>query len=356
MANICYRMNKWLALCFWCLSISALLPLNATRADTLYQAEVSAGQSQQQWQKQALEQVIVKVTGQQIKDLPQLQAALNQPAAYVKQFEALGSTASGTIRVFLDAQRIHRLLQEHSVPVWGVHRPTILFWIISQDGVERGFVRSPEDPLLQSLQQQLRQQAIPFILPLYDIDDIMQLTETDVWAGFWQQINQASQRYKTDIVMTVVIDSVTVENKQLWRLNWQRQHNGRVLRYEITETDKEQLITSFISALSSELVQQYAVLLSAGTTSHQLDVENVETLADIVQLEKMLQSVLGVTDVTVAEFSKGRARFSVNSQISAAQLLTLLQFEKSLQVVIPSGDLSAQNNAKAIAVFRYTGR
>ncbi len=171
---------------WWVLISSMILLLSnaALAKPELYQAEVSAEQTQQQWQREALSQILVRVSGDPaIMQRSELRAELNHAASYVKQFEAVRGEAGNRVRVLLDAERIRTLLQQLQIPIWGGQRPEMLFWIVEQAGSERRFVRQSDDPWLQALTQVMAEQALPLTLPLYDIDDLLNLNENYVWGG-----------------------------------------------------------------------------------------------------------------------------------------------------------------------------
>lgn len=309
----------------------------AVEVDALYQADVSADQSQRQWQHNALAQVITRLTGiSDFSGYPAITSELNNASRYVKQFESQRLNGDSRLKVLLDATLINRLLQQQGVAIWGAHRPEILVWIVQQQAADRAFLRQPDHELVTLLLHQFNENGIPATLPLYDIDDLLQLTETDVWAGFWQPINLASSRYRPDMVMTVALDQVNRDGETLQRLNWQRQSlvqnstQTRVVRNEVTAADDVALMKAFSSVLTSELAAEQAVILQSETQTYQFAVENLKTLADVVAVERLLGRVLGVASVTLSQFSAQQAQFAVELQIELTQLNRILQWEPAL--------------------------
>jgi hypothetical protein len=348
---------------------STLVP--AIEVENLYVADVSADQTQRQWQSNALTQVITRLTG--VSDLAQYPAIakeLNDAGKYVKQFESLRHNGSSRLKVLLDATLINVLLQQQGIAIWGAHRPEILVWIVQQQGSDRLFLRQADNELVQLLRQSLNENGIPLTLPLYDIDDLMQLSETDVWAGFWQPIRQASLRYRPDMVMTLAFDQVNLDGENLLRLSWQRQspvqgsNQTRIVRNEITAADNVQLISAFSAALTSELAAEQAVVLQAEQNNYQLLVSNLQSLSDVVAIEALLNRVLGVAAVTLSEFSANKARFSVDLNIALSQLTQILQWEPALTLsdgaegnntaVMDSTASALEMNLVSRADVRYT--
>jgi uncharacterized protein len=307
----------------------------AGQVDNLYQADVAAEGGAERWQQQAVVQVLARVSGQSdIASMPAIAAELKQASAFIKQFEAVRHVDGNRMRVLLDASKINQLLQHNNIAVWGALRPDILIWLVQQEQGERRFIRRAEQPLNAALRQAFAQAALPLVLPLYDMDDLQALSETDVWAGFWQQINQASRRYKSDEVLALTVDRVSVEGNELYRLTWQRQQDGRTLRDEVTAADEPALMQAFATALAAQLAQQYASVMLAEHNQAELllQVNQLDTLTDLVQVQKLLQQIVGISDVTITRYEQAAAQFRLRSAISADSLLNALRFNPRLRL------------------------
>lgn len=354
------------------LFVAALLScgvFHAMASPALYQAEVNAEQTQQQWQREALQQVLIRVTGlPDIMQRPELRSELSNAASYVKQFEAVRTEQGNMVRVLVDAQRVQQLLRQLQIPIWGGQRPELLFWVVQEQGLERQFVRQADSILLQSLETALQQQALPYTLPLYDLDDLVNLTENDVWGGFWQQIEQASRRYNVQQVVVLLVEDVTNTGSttnteatatQLWRLTALRQDDGILLRDELVAPDELTLMQQYSEILSQQLTQQYAILLTPEVTEQSvLQINGVTHLTDMVQLERRLSELLGVSQVMILSHSAEKTLFALSLQMTAEQLLQSLAFEPNLQLRVqaqtwPADLTSAVEAQSVLAEFDY---
>jgi len=324
----------------WAVSLMLLVALSlhstlvqANVRPSLYQAEVSAEQTQQQWQREALQQVLIRVTGQpDIMQQPQLRSELTNAASYVKQFEAVRTEQGNNVRVLLDAQRIQQLLRNQQIPIWGGQRPELLFWIVEQQGAERQFVRENDSVWLSSLQEALNTQALPYTLPLYDMDDLLNLNETDVWAGFWQQIEQASSRYQVHQTVVLLLEQTSEVDTSGWRLTALRQHNGNVQRDELQGSSQQELMQLYATQLGQQLAQQYAILLNPDVQEQAvLQINGAASLADVVTVERRLAGMLGVSRVEILQQAPSKTLFTLTLNMTAEQLLQSLQFEPNLK-------------------------
>ncbi|WP_240221671.1 DUF2066 domain-containing protein [Rheinheimera hassiensis] len=349
-------MKHYFSIVAFLLGMLYLQPVFATQIADLYQADVDSTTSGNEWQRQALAQVLVRVSGKaEVTELPQVKAELAKAAGYVKQFENVRQAGGNRMRVLLDAEKVNQLLQQQGIAVWGALRPDTLIWLVEQNGSERQFIRQSSHPANAAMQQAFRQAALPLTLPLYDMDDLLSLSETDVWAGFWQPVAQASSRYSADVVIIASIEKQSTDGKEQLRLNWQRQADGKTLRDEITAADETALMQQFAVVLATQLSERYASVLSAdGGAQFTLQVRQLGNLTDIVQVQRLLQQVVGVSQVTVSSYHAGIAHYAVQAAISADGLLNALRFNKQLQLV-PANDAVALNEQPlpTLATYRY---
>ncbi|MEH8020653.1 DUF2066 domain-containing protein [Rheinheimera metallidurans] len=332
---------------------------NAGQVADLYQANVAADSAQ--WQRDALLQVLVRVTGKaDIATEPALASELKQASGYIKQYEAIRHAQGNQMKVLLDATKVNRLLQQNNIGIWGALRPDILVWFVQQDNGNRSFVRRSDDGLNAVMRQAFQQAGLPLISPLYDMDDLLNLSETDVWAGFWQSISKASARYNADVILSVTTDKVVQDNESLYRLSWQRQDDGRTYRDEVTAIDETSLMQRFAAVLAGQLAERYAsVMTGQNSAEYVLQVQQLNSLADVVQVQKLLQQVVGISEVTVSRFDLGTVHYRLQSDVSAESLINALRFNPKLRIVLASNNMAesvAAVNAVSVpvlATFEY---
>lgn len=330
--------------------------LSAGQVDDLYLADVAATSSASVWQQDAFRQVLAKVSGQEsIYQQAQIEEEVRRAAGYIKQFEAVRSADGNRMRVLLDAAKVNQLLQQNNIAVWGALRPDILIWLVEQQGTQRQFVRQSTHPANQALQQAFAQTALPLLQPLYDIDDLLSLSETDVWAGFWQPLEQASARYNADVVIAATLEQLQQDAEVIYRLSWQRNDNGRVQRDEVSAANESALMQAFAWKLAQQLAANYGTVLSATPAQFVLQINGLTDLASLVQVQKILQQLVGVSGVTISAYQNGSARYTLNSGIDAQGLLSALRFNPQLrlqpQLNAPQLDLSV---VPVLATLEYT--
>ena len=342
---------------FLSLLLLRCLDVRAGQIDNLYQADVEAASDKSTWQQQALSQVLVRVSGNaSITKSAAVQAELKNAAGYVKQFETVRhNNGVNRMRVLLDAGKVNQLLQSQGAPIWGDLRPQTLVWLVQQSAGSRHFVRQPENKLNLAMQQAFNYYGLPFLLPLYDIDDLLSLTETDVWAGFWQPIIQASNRYAADVVVVAALTSEPQDDAVNYRLTWQMQQDNRTYRTEVNAESETEIMQQFAMTLAEQLSQRYASAPSAqGEITLLLDIQQLRSLADIVQVQRALAQVVGVSQVTVKRYQQETAQFAVQTNISAEGLINALRFNKQLLAIPADSERPLSGDSSPVlATYRY---
>jgi len=308
---------------------------NAGQVDNLYQVSVPADGGVDKWQSLALHQVLVRVSGKSdINNIEAIDIELKNPSSYIKQFEVISHVDGNQMRVLLDAVRVNQLLQQNNIAVWGSLRPDILVWLVMQNGIEREFLRQTDATFNIALRQAFTGAALPILHPLYDIEDLLQLSPTDVWAGFWQQIIQASGRYNADEVIAATIDQITIDEKLLWRLSWQRQQDNRVLRNEVTAEDETSLMQQFTLILAKQLAEQYASVMTTETFAELIiEVQQLADISDIVHVQRLLQQIVGISQVSITRYETNMAQYRLTSQVSADALMNALRFNPRFKML-----------------------
>jgi len=175
-------------------------------------------ESRQNGVRDALEQVLIKLTGDSnIIWVPSLQSFLANPDGYVSSigYSRLPGAGMGLksgvesdvgLAVSFARQEIDQIIRQAQLPVLPSNRPRLLVWIIQDDADKgRGFINdlsssgiedgsSPLDRFDQAMQIR----GMPYVLPAYDLEDQLSLSVNEAWSLNAESIDDASKRYETD--------------------------------------------------------------------------------------------------------------------------------------------------------------
>ena len=188
--------------------------LLAEQVDDLYRGQVQVANqtsmAQQQGARDALRQVLIKLTGNsQILRSPKVDGLMSQVDDYVAAvgYTALArdpasiSRANIGLEVNFSHTALDQFVRTQKLPVLPSNRPLMLIWMISDDPqLGRQFINPQQTPQIAELvAHKLQQRGIPFIFPSYDLEDRITLTENDAWKMDANAIAEASQRYQSDV-------------------------------------------------------------------------------------------------------------------------------------------------------------
>lgn len=154
--------------------------------------------------RQALEQLLVKITGQQdISDYQTVDAIRNNANRYLRAYRFAEEQGELYLIADFDRELIETELVKQGLPIWGNRRPDALLWLAIE--TPNGERRIVDDGNQSELAQQARRVAdargVPLALPLMDLDDTLTINGYDVWGLFPEQLVNAARRYSVDYVL-----------------------------------------------------------------------------------------------------------------------------------------------------------
>ena len=207
------------------LLVTAIVP-PCVAQDNLYTVTVPLDpldpQAQQNAYKDALDRVLIRVTGSTDPvELEDLDAIFSTPSQYVLRFRARGQDK---LEVSFDGDAIVELLRQRRHTIWVADRPLTMVWLAVDWGRgEREILaadtaaRFPDGSrsvdrnamLRERVEETARRRGIPILLPLLDTEDREKVSFGDIWGGFDQRLLKASKRYGASSILAgrVRIDS-----------------------------------------------------------------------------------------------------------------------------------------------------
>ena len=337
---------------------SANLP--ALEVDDLYQANVvvdSQGRAQrEQAIKQALQGVFLKVGGKKsVLTHKVLQQAQKRASRYVSQYRYQRQGDELSLVVSFNEDKVNQLFKDANLALWGSLRPQVLLWLIDEQGVSRTMVASDADTDIPAKVNDFSiQRGLPIIMPLMDLTDSEQVVLSDFWGYFQEQIQQASLRYFADTVVVMrVSDSSLVNEEDKVKtsgladnlscgllcqpeeiasakvLDWRVYTQGTLYTQKYQGVNKVALINQGLSDITELIYQSYALLTSADN-DFIIEVNNVTSLKNDMQLFNFLVDLSAVKRVTLISAQGNVRRFKLDLLGSKASFLASLKLNDKL--------------------------
>ena len=286
---------KRILLCFFtCFSLA----IYAQEAPNLYRAVVAVpdktSESREAGINAAFAKVIIKLTGNStVMQSPQLQPFLTDPRTLMDAvgFRDLPNQDDATsiaigLDVSFDQQIVDRLIRQAQLPILPSNRPKILVWIIADDiSFGRRFINEPiaqqtiandySTQLLAAVDNAMQGRAVPYLLPIYDLEDQLSLPLNQAWSLNADLIAAATQRYKADGWFAIRL--YTASNGEI-RGAWVYQSSGKRQLNDFRSTDMDSAIESAVDDILDGLMEAYTYVPQLDTNQLLVQIDGVSSL------------------------------------------------------------------------------
>ncbi|MDB4260899.1 DUF2066 domain-containing protein [Porticoccaceae bacterium] len=316
----------------------------AEQVSGLYNGRVLvADQSEQSRSKgvnQALEQVLIKLTGNsKIMQLPSIQKAVSNTNNFIASvgytklpaasLEELAGQPGFSLQVSFSAEAIDQLIRWAQLPILPAGRPKLVFWIVRDDAeTGRQFVSERQFPdFTQSFQQIMQDRAVPYQLPELDLEDQLSLSVNEAWSMREQTIEVASQRYAADgwvLLRFFTTTSGQVRGSWIYKLGDQRGFDD--VRAEDTETFVGLALNELVDSISTQLTYVPQV----DTSKLVVQINQVDSFADYQAVVSQVQGLKLVRSSHVSAVEGDRLFVTVDIDGGVDLLISALERSGSL--------------------------
>lgn len=330
-----------------------LKPVFAVEVSDLYTAKVELNSQTQQDQssalKAALKAVLVKIAGdEQVLSNTFIENELQHYSKYLTQFNYITENGVNNLVASFDENKINQLFFQENLPLWGKLRPLVLFWIVTEDGLERRIIsETDESPLHDEISVLAKQKGLPVILPLMDLTDTQNIQIPDLWGRFIDPIKLASQRYTPESIVIIRVSKNTkftsVEDpsddcdllckQSAISIDWHivtTQSDKVETGNQYTGVDELVLIKTVMSDITMHISQRYSLTTE---TDHDLiiDVANIDSLAKYVDVTQFLDKLSVISSFKLIKAEGNNRRFQLTLMGSADTLFASLQLNNKLK-------------------------
>ncbi|MDX1404399.1 MAG: DUF2066 domain-containing protein [Woeseiaceae bacterium] len=324
------------------IAVSALFaPAQAIEMDNLYTVQVPfdafEADAQNLAYQAALTQVLVRITGTTaIAEWEQVAEWFPTPGRFVLQYRP---GPDDTLEVSLDGQAIENILRQAGVPVWGNDRPLTLIWIAVDWGMGEREIVAADDPdrmpgdarsidrnrlLRERVTEIATQRGIPVLFPLLDIEDLENVSFTDIWGGFDDLLLLASARYEAETVLVgrVRAGDLPETNRWTWYLGGERQ---------LWTGDTAQAI----HLLADALAERFRVDSRAPSESIRLSISGIDSVTAFGRVQRYMENLRGVDQVAIESVAGDRIVYVVSVRGGLERLQRTLEVTSILEPVDP---------------------
>ncbi|WP_428982786.1 DUF2066 domain-containing protein [Paraglaciecola aquimarina] len=228
-----------------------------------------------------------------------------------------------------DRERVEQLIRKAGFPIWDKTRADSLVWMAIQTTDRQSRTITTADshpPLFRQLELRAKTRGIQLVYPLWDLDDVQNLTVYDIWGGFSQQIMRASERYGVQSVLSARVYQGSQDPEQTvgvngnlsskeWVADWTLIQNGKLQAGQVKADTIVLLGSQLVDVLADQLAEIYAVDLNdlySSTQNVEITIRNIDTLQAYVDVSNFLQNLSVVNTASLIKQQGSSATFEVD--------------------------------------------
>ncbi|HET8902508.1 MAG TPA: DUF2066 domain-containing protein [Saccharospirillum sp.] len=329
-------------------------------ADSAILAQNASDQDQNEAVREALERVLIRATGEaDIAEQPRTEPLLRNASDYLSTFRfqasdtlltnVLGESIPTKRMVMqFDQQAIEQWLVNQRLPVWGTRRPEVLLWLADRlQGRDRILTDGDNHSLAVALSDRLDERGLPVLLPIMDLTDTLNVSFTDVYGLFTGDIESASERYPSDAIAVgrLAQQANGYQADVVFLMRDSRE------RLQVVGNTEAELMQNLADELSDRIADQYAVLRDPAMVGQlALRVNNVPELATLAAVERYLESLNVITQVTLRQVETDSVQFDLEISGDRNQLRDVLSLDRR---ILPVEELTLETQLDNELVYRW---
>ncbi|NNF51173.1 MAG: DUF2066 domain-containing protein [Gammaproteobacteria bacterium] len=270
----------------------------AARVDNLYTALVPVEDRSAEVREEAigaaLAAVLVRVAGSRgAARSPELEPLLDNAASYVQVFRYEAGSDGLYLSVTFDGAALGQAVAGAGVAVWGRERPEVIIWLaIDYGGGQRVLLSSDSDgSVANAIVKAAEARGLPIKFPLMDAQDRQNISFADVWGGFNQTVESASERYQADAIL---VGRARRRAGRRLGVDWKLYYASAVMA-------SEGGITEGIENAADFFARKFVV---GGETSQtdqvQIEIVGIASVADFARVLTHLENLSVVDDVQIS--------------------------------------------------------
>jgi hypothetical protein len=305
--------------------------------------------------KRGLWEIVVRVTGSELPvETSILEELFPNPARYVLQFRQ--DSDDETFLITFDGANIENVLRSAGKSVWGIDRPLTLVWLAVETmmpsyepyfgqrcqplfkrywGQDEREITAVDDPqrmdgalrsidrnrlLCERIQNTASRRGIPITFPLMDTEDLKNVSFTDIWGGFDEQLLQASRRYQVNSILVGRISPGTLK-----RNRW-------TYYFDDIQQDWSGEPEDIVNFLADALAAEFSFAGNARLETVTVNIAGIDSVRAYGTVQRFLENLSLIEEFEVHTVKGGKIRYEIRLRGTSIRLARALQ---SSNILIP---------------------
>lgn len=346
----------------------SIIKADAAEVDKLDEADIvvssRANDVKDNALKEALAAIFLKNSGLPSVVLnPVVKAQIDTPEVILTQYGYYEKNGQLMLKANFDHQRVISTLRQAGLPVWGSQRPLTLLWMSVNENNESTIVADASSTDIRiELAQESTNKGIPLLLPIMDLDDVMQVSITDVRGVFTDVLARASVRYQADYFAIANMDTSSDRVRFSIQLFDKNNSNGvaqPLVSLQDDAIDSKQATKRMMNILADYYISQYAIASTGSDVETQVSFTGINSMSQVVHIETFLRQLSAVKSIKISQFKGNSAIYTVDLFSSVDDLQRLLNIDSRVSQLDTMGSVDSfyaphQNgDAKPMLIYQW---
>lgn len=279
--------------------------------------------------KEGLGRVFVKASGDaSVLQSEELQGAFDQSERFLLGYSyEVSPEGAISLRLEYDENAVQSALRQAGLPIWTANRPSMLAWLVLDEGAQRTFASPLESPDAHAaLSSSFSQRGVPMQSPLYDLQDSAALSAGEAWRFSSASLISASERYRgTELIAG---RAARLSNGD-WVGDWRLLDQGRWVNLSVRAASVEEFTDAGADLVATTLAGRYAVRSNPGVSEqlHWVTLRGVRSYAAYISVQSALAALETVRRVTPERLLGDQVTLRLEADSGDEQLARLIELD-----------------------------
>ncbi len=287
-----------------------------------------------------LAEIIVRASGQSrvLSDSGVIKA-LGNPSRYLveyrykstdKTIEVDGKVVPAyDLLLKFSGSSVETLLRDLQLPIWPVNRPSVMVWLVIDDGIDKKIVSDQNLPEgIASIKASGTQRGLPIVTPLGDLEDQVAVSVDKFWQLDEISIRSASERYSPE---SILVGRLTKLSQSRWRASWLLLNGDQLKPFDGTGSELADVIADGVGVTADYFFQLYGYEPTGGALqTFMFSIGDVSNFGSYVKVMKYLEGVTVVRGVDLVSVSDKGLVLRVATEVDLKALEQAIALDKRL--------------------------
>jgi hypothetical protein len=228
-------------------------------------------------------------------------------------------------------------MQAAGLPVWGINRPELLFWWVSEEqGIRKVLSDIEQNDSRLALSHFAEVYGVPVKFPLMDLRDQKYIKVSDLWGAYSEGVSKANQRYQLN--SWVMGKNYYAQGK--WHASWTMSVLGEKKAYRTSSSTIYRLQKTVMKHIAEVLAKEYSVVALEESRSVILEVSNVESLESFSELKRYLEQLFVVEGLEMKSIKGTDVSFLVHLKEDVEKFEKILRLDRKMRKLKVAESLS----------------